>query len=74
MSSAGDTPTSDRAEEYYGYFMTGLFGLLDDAELSGYSAEGIEHLRRAQEAFWREFRERHPTAWSRGQERPSSPD
>lgn len=38
--------------DYYGFFMTGLFGLVDDAELSGYSPEGIALLRQAQDFFW----------------------
>jgi len=52
---------------YYGFFMTGLLGLLDDAELSGYSAAGVAHLRRAREEFWREFQTRHPDAWKRSE-------
>jgi len=51
--------------DYYGMFMTGLFGLLDDAELSGYSPEGIAHLRQARELFWAEFNHRHPGHWNR---------
>lgn len=50
--------------DYYGMFMTGLFGLIDDAELAGYSAEGIEHLRAARELFWKEFHQRHPNQWA----------
>lgn len=64
MAGSEDPTAGERAEEYYGYFMTGLLGLLDDAELASYSAEGIEHLRRAREAFLQEFRERHPNTWS----------
>lgn len=68
MAGSDDANARGRAEEYYGYFMTGLLGLLDDAELASYSAEGIEHLRRARDAFMQEFRERHPNAWSGGRE------
>ena len=50
--------------DYYGFFMTGLLGLLDDAQISSYSPEGIEHLRAAREAFSREFRQRHPDQWA----------
>ena len=53
----------ENGQDYYGYFMTALFGLIDDAELSAYSAEGIEHLRRAREAFLKEFMSRHPSGF-----------
>jgi hypothetical protein len=49
--------------DYYGSFMTGLFGLVDDAQLSGYSAEATALLHQARELFWREFHARHPHAW-----------
>jgi len=48
---------------YYGFFMTGLFGLLDDAELSGFDQNGIALLREARDIFWAEFQRRHPNAW-----------
>ena len=50
--------------DYYGFFMTSLFGVLDDAELSGYDRKGIALLREAQEVFWAEFQRRHPGAWN----------
>lgn len=50
--------------DYYGFFMTGLLGLVDDAELFGYSPEGTALLRQAQELFCQEFRTRHPDAWT----------
>jgi hypothetical protein len=50
--------------EYYGFFMTSLFGLVDDAQLSGYSPEGTALLRQAQDLFRQEFRTRHPDAWT----------
>jgi hypothetical protein len=53
--------------DYYGFFMTGLFGLLDDAEQAGYSSEGLSHLRAARDAFLREFHQRHPDQWSQPQ-------
>ena len=52
--------TDAQDADYYGYFMTALFGLIDDAELSGYDQDAVEHLRRARELFWAEFRQRHP--------------
>jgi hypothetical protein len=58
---ANEPPYSDA--DCYGFFMTGLFGLIDDAELAGYSPYGIELLREARELFWAEFKERHPAAW-----------
>lgn len=64
MGGSDHAADDERAEEHYGYFVTGLLGLLDDAELANYSAEGVEHLRRAREAFMQEFRQRHPKAWS----------
>ena len=48
---------------YYGMFMSGLYGLADDAELLGYSAEATALLLQAKELFMREFRARHPDAW-----------
>jgi hypothetical protein len=62
-TAEGNSPPYTDAD-YYGFFMTGLFGLVDDAELSGYSPEGIALLREAQDLFWREFRKRHPDAWT----------
>lgn len=55
-------PYTDAA--YYGFFMTSLSGLVDDAELSGYSPKGTTLLRQAQDLFWQEFRTRHPDAWT----------
>jgi hypothetical protein len=60
-----ENPPKYTAAEYYGFFMTGLMGLVDDAELSGYDARGTELLRQARVIFWREFRERHPGHWDR---------
>jgi hypothetical protein len=50
--------------DYYGFFMTEVFGLVDHAELSGYSPEGTALLREAQDLFWQEFKTRHPDAWT----------
>jgi hypothetical protein len=49
--------------DYYGFFMTALLGLVDDAELSGYSREATESLRRARDLFMQEFHSRHPEHW-----------
>ncbi len=65
MTAPDDNTPLESDAAYYGYFMTALFGLVDDAELSGYSAEGIEHLRKARELFWREFQARHPDGWTK---------
>jgi hypothetical protein len=54
---------ADKDAEYYGYFMTAVMGLLDDAELSAYDAEGVRHLRMAKDLFSAEFQRRHPGAW-----------
>ncbi|MBS0360249.1 MAG: hypothetical protein JSR98_02620 [Proteobacteria bacterium] len=54
---------TDKDAEYYGYFMTGLMGLMDDAQLASYDAEGIRHLRAARQLFSAEFQRRHPDAW-----------
>ena len=60
-----DKPHEHTDADYYGMFMTGLFGLIDDAELSGYSPDGIALLRSARDNFWAEFRDRHPDAWNK---------
>jgi hypothetical protein len=60
-----DAPPEHTDAEYYGMFMTALSGLVDDAELSGYSLEGISLLRSARERFMAEFLERRPDAWRR---------
>jgi hypothetical protein len=65
MPTDEEAQPSYTAAEYYGFFMTGLLGLEDDAQLSGYDAAGIEHLRKAVKIFGAEFRRRHPDAWIR---------
>lgn len=55
-----ETPSKDTPADYYGYFMTALMGLEDDACLSGYSLAGRELLREAIMIFGAEFDERHP--------------
>ncbi|MEJ2458658.1 MAG: hypothetical protein P8Y58_11130 [Novosphingobium sp.] len=57
-------PTAPKTDaDDYGRFMTALLGLLDDAELSGYSAAGIDALREAADMFFAELTERHPNVW-----------
>lgn len=55
-----ENPSKDTPADYYGYFMTALMGLEDDATLSGYSEAGQELLREAIRIFGAEFDERHP--------------
>ncbi|MBB5713132.1 hypothetical protein [Sphingomonas xinjiangensis] len=47
----------------YGAVLTGLFGLIDDAELSRCDPAGIALLRQARDLFWVDFQRRHPGAW-----------
>lgn len=56
-------PIEHTDADYYGYFMTALMGLEDDASLSGYSQAGQELLREAIKIFMAEFEERHPGKW-----------
>ena len=53
------------AADYYGFFMSGLLGLIDDAQLSGYDRKGIELLRQAKDLFLAEFVRQHPGAWEK---------
>jgi len=61
MTAPNDAKHTDA--DYYGFFMTALLGLVDDAELSGYSQEATESLRRARDLFMQEFLARHPGHW-----------
>lgn len=54
-------PYSDA--DFYGFVLTGLFGVIDDAEASQCDPEGIALLRQARDLFWAEFQQRHPGAW-----------
>lgn len=60
-----ENPSKDTPADYYGYFMTALMGLEDDATLSGYSEAGQELLREAIMIFGAEFDERHPGHWGK---------
>jgi hypothetical protein len=43
-------------QDYYRCFCNAVLGLIDDAEMSGYAADGIEHLREASEYFESDWR------------------
>jgi len=58
-----ENPEKDTPADFYGYFMTALMGIEDDAALSGYSLAGQELLREAIKIFGAEFDERHPGHW-----------
>jgi hypothetical protein len=49
--------------DYYGFVLTGLFGVIDDAEASDCDPRGVALLRQARDLFWAEFKQRHPGAW-----------
>jgi hypothetical protein len=50
----------DRApEENYACFLNALAGIEDDAEIEGYSQDGIRFLREALREFRSEYRSRH---------------
>ncbi|HEX8447458.1 MAG TPA: hypothetical protein VF649_12700 [Sphingomonas sp.] len=49
--------------DYYGFVLTGLFGVIDDAEASSCDPAGIALLCEARELFWMEFQQRYPGAW-----------
>ena len=61
-------PYSDA--DYYGFVLTGLFGVIDDAEASNCDPEGVALLRRASDRFLTEFKKRHPGHWERKQASP----
>lgn len=42
--------------DYYALFLNALRGLIDDAELSNYDADGAEHLREALAFFESDYR------------------
>lgn len=49
--------------DQFGFVLTGLFGVIDDAEASHCNPAGITLLRQAAEILWAEFMQRHPGAW-----------
>lgn len=46
--------------DYYAGFLNALAGLIDDAEMSGYDADGLACLREASEYFRSDYRILHP--------------
>ena len=56
-------PIEHSPADYYGYFITTLMGLEDDASMSGYSAAGQGLLREAIKVFHTEFEEKYPGHW-----------
>ena len=42
--------------DYYMMFLNGLAGMIDEAELAGYDADGIAQLQEASEFFWSDYR------------------
>lgn len=62
MPADPDRPEAD----YYGRFLTGLAGLIDDAEMSGFDRDGIAHLREANEYFRSDYRILHPESENAG--------
>lgn len=63
MPTAEENSPPFTAADYYGFVLTGLFGVIDDAEASECNPEGIALLEQARDLFWAEFQERHPGAW-----------
>ena len=46
-------------EEVYATFLNALAGLQDDAEIEGFSRQGVDQLHAALKIYRAEFRERH---------------
>lgn len=67
MQIAEENSPKHSDADNYGFFMTALFGLIDDAELSGYSPDATALLCRARDLYWQEFSARHPGAWDASQ-------
>lgn len=55
MPTAEENSPSYTDADYYGFVLTALFGLIDDAKASGCDSKGITQLRTATELFWAEF-------------------
>jgi len=67
MPTTEENSPPHTAADYYGFVLTSLFGVIDDAEASDCNPEGIALLRQARDLFWAEFQRRHPGAWDRKQ-------
>jgi hypothetical protein len=64
--------TEDRVSDnrdYYAGFLNALAGLIDDAEMSNYDTDGLQHLREAEEYFrshWRTIKHAREQDAARG--------
>ena len=67
MPTAEENSPPYTEADYYGFVLTGLFGVIDDAEASGCDPAGITMLRQAADILWAEFKQRHPGAWDEKQ-------
>jgi hypothetical protein len=63
MPTTEDNSPPYNDADYYGFVLTGLFGVIEDAEASECDPEGIALLVQARDLFWAEFQRRHPGAW-----------
>lgn len=63
MPTVEDNSPPNNDADYYGFVLTGLFGVIDDAEASDCPPEGIALLCQARDLFWADFQRRHPGAW-----------
>lgn len=57
---SADAPPQIAPADEYGGFLSGLLGLVDEAELLDYDEKGRSLLCQARDRFFREFQERHP--------------
>jgi hypothetical protein len=62
MPTAEENSPPYTEADYYGFVLTGLFGVIDDAEALHCDAAGITLLRQAADMLWAEFKQRHPGA------------
>ncbi len=67
MPTAEENSPPYTEADYYGFVLTGLFGVIDDAEASYCNPAGVVLLRQAKDMFWAEFKQRHPGAWAEKQ-------
>jgi hypothetical protein len=63
MPTAEENSPPYTASDYYGFVLTGLFGVIDDAEASECDPAAIDLLRQASGLLWAEFQRRYPGAW-----------
>jgi hypothetical protein len=67
MPTAEENSPPYTEADYYGFVLTGLFGVINDAEASHCNSAGITLLRQAAEILWAEFKQRHTGAWDEKQ-------